>query len=226
MAQVRLLALACLASVSAAASGQISVIKDHSPVIQGSGRIVRQARPIAAVSSVELAGATNLEVRLGSAPSLTIEADDNLLPLMTSEIQGDTLVIGSRGSYRTNVTPRVYLTVPDLRQVQSTGSGNVLLMGVSNASLTLNIRGSGNMRAIGRTGRLDATIRGSGDFDLEALAVRDARVDVMGSGDATVRVSGALDASAFGSGDVRYFGRPAALAVHTGGTGRIVPIGG
>lgn len=227
MFAARLFAAALVATaIPSAGFGDISVINDNRPVIQGSGRIIRQARPVRAVPSVELNGAANLEVRLGSAPSLTIETDDNLLPMFTSEVRGDTLVLESRGSFRTNFTPRVFLTVPDLRQVRSSGSGDVVLLGVANSALALSIRGSGNMKAVGRTGRLDASIQGSGDFDLQQLAVRDAKVGVMGSGNATVRVTGALDASAFGSGDVRYLGRPASISTHTGGSGQIVAIGG
>lgn len=227
MASRKLLALATLASVSASAGlAETSVNDGRQPVVQGSGHIVRQVRPIGAASAIELAGATNAQVRLGAAPSLVIEADDNLMPLLTTEMRGNTLVVGSRGSYRTNHSPRVYVTLPDVREIRSSGSGDVDLLGVANAGLTLSIRGSGDMKVTGRTGRLDATVEGSGDLDLRQLAAEDARVGVMGSGNASVRVAHALDASAFGSGDVYYLGRPAALSVHAGGTGRILPVGG
>ena len=227
MVDLRLFAILLAAgSMGATAMAETSVINGNQPVIQGSGRIVRQGRPIGAFNAIELTGATDVEVRLGSAPSLTLEADDNLLPLLTSEVRRGTLVLGSRGSFRTNHSLRAYVTVPDLRDVHSMGSGDVTLLGVANSALNLTIQGSGDMRAMGRTGHLQAVLQGSGDFNLRDLYVRDASVGVMGSGDATVRVSGSLDASAQGSGDIRYIGHPSALSVHTGGTGDVASIGG
>jgi hypothetical protein len=210
---------------SAALAGT-SVINGDWPVIQGSGRIVRQVRPVAPFTSVELDDSTDLEVRLGSTRSLTVEADDNLLPLLTTEVRGDTLVVASHGSYRTQRTPRVWLTVPDLREVRVLGSGDVRLVGVANAGLSLNIEGSGDVEAVGRTGMLDATIEGSGDFKLRGLYARNARVRIMGSGDATVAVSGALDANVSGSGDVRYIGHPSWISVRKDGSGSVSQIGG
>ena len=225
---MRIVAFASLAAalLPATASAETSVINGHWPVIQGSGRIVRQVRPIGSFTTVELDDSTDLEVRLGTTPSLTVEADDNLLPLLTTEVHGDTLVLASHGSYRTQRTPRVWLTVPDLREVRVRGSGDVRLAGVANAGLTLNIEGSGDVEAVGRTGMLDATIAGSGDFKLRGLYARNARVRIMGSGDATVAVSGGLDADVSGSGDIRYVGRPAWLSVRKGGSGSVSQIGG
>ena len=227
MSAIRLFAIALAATAAPLpVLGETTVINDHQPLVEGSGRIVSQARPITAVSRVELGGAGTLDVRLGSAPSLTIQADDNVLPVLTSEIRGNTLVLGSRGSYRTRTSPHYYLTVPDLKELRSSGSGSVVLLGVANSGLALNINGSGSMRASGHTDRLEAEVMGSGNFDLQNLAAGDARLGIMGSGNATVMVKGALDVSTFGSGNVRYIGRPTSLSVHTGGSGRVSPVNG
>lgn len=223
---IRSLAFAAAALLPSAAAAGTSVINGHWPIIEGSGRIVRQARPVAPFTSIVLEDSSNVDVRLGTTRSLTVEADDNILPLLTTEVRGGTLVLASHGSYRTQHSPRVWLTVPDLREVRLLGSGNVKLVGVSNAGLRLNIEGSGDVEALGRTDMLDATVEGSGDFNLRGLYARNARVQIMGSGDATVAVSGGLDANISGSGDIRYVGRPASLSVRKGGSGSVSQIGG
>lgn len=223
---IRALAFLAAALLPSGASAGTSVINGDWRVIEGSGRIVRQVRPVAPFTSVELEDSSNVEVRLGTTRSLTVEADDNLLPLLTTDVRGGTLVLASHGSYRTRHTPRIWLTVPDIREVRLLGSGDVRLVGVSNAGLTLNIEGSGDVEALGRTGMLDATIAGSGDFRLRGLYARNARVRILGSGDATVAVSGGLDANVSGSGDIRYVGRPASLSVRKGGSVSVSQIGG
>ncbi len=203
------------------AQGWVSVRNNNQPMVEGSGRIVRQNRVVPAFRRVETLGSAIVEVRLGSAHSLSIAADDNILPLLTAEVKKGALVVAGRGSYRTREPIRIWITTPTLEAFRTAGSGDVTISGVNNDRLALTIDGSGTMRATGRTRRLDLAIRGSGNANLAALAVGDADAGLYGSGNATVRVSGELDARVIGSGDLRYVGRPAALRQQRIGSGRI-----
>ena len=159
-------------------------------------------------------------MRVGGAPSLSIAADDNILPLITSEVRNGTLTIGSRGSYRIRGPIRVWITSPSLEAFRSAGSGDVVINGVNEAELALTIQGSGSMRAMGRAAA-EAQYPGSGNADLAGLASGDVDAGLYGSGAATVRASGRLDARVIGSGDLRYLGRPASLTQQRIGSGRI-----
>jgi hypothetical protein len=134
------------------------------------------------------------------------------------------LVLDSRGSFRTRNSPRIVLTVPDLNNVTIRGSGDVRLVGVDNAALSLVIRGSGDIVAQGRTGDLSVRILGSGETDVRALRSAAADVRVQGSGDIHVATNGALDASVSGSGTIYYAGNPRPLNVRRSGTGEIVAV--
>jgi hypothetical protein len=205
-----------------AAQNWTSVTYNNMPVVQGSGRVIRQNRAVAPFQRIEMMGAEVVDVRLGARPSVIIEADDNVLPLLTSEVRNGTLKLGSRGSYRIRGPVRVWVTMPNLESFVSSGSGDVRIHGVNNARLKLTINGSGSMQATGRTGALDLNVNGSGRAQLAGLAARDASVGLHGSGDATVRASGQLDARVIGSGNLRYVGRPASLRPVRVGSGRII----
>jgi hypothetical protein len=220
-----MLALGTASVGSAEGSGWVNVQNDRYPTVEGSGRIVAQNRAVAPFNRIELQGAADADIQLGRSQSVTVQADDNLLPMLTSEVRGGTLILGSRGSFRTRRTPHARITVPNLAAVETNGSGDVILTEVANRQLQLASRGSGNIRASGRTGALDLKLQGSGDANLAALDAGEGTVGVFGSGDAVVRVSGRLDASAFGSGNVHYIGRPASLAVRKGGSGDVEPGG-
>src|SRR5437763_15195073 len=107
MKHVLALSLAILLAPSANAQSWRSVINGHDRVIDGSGHIQQQARPVRNVRHIDLRGMANLEVRVGPAPSLTLIAADNLLPQFTSNVIGDTLVLGTVGSMRMQDTPRI-----------------------------------------------------------------------------------------------------------------------
>lgn len=204
-----------------AAQGWTSVQSNNEPVVTGSGRLVRQARPVANFRRLKVEGATNVEIRTGAAPSLIIEADDNLMPLLTSNVSDATLVLGTRGSFRTRNPVRVYVTVPDIEHVATNGSGNVNIRGVSNRRLELVTRGSGNMLAQGRTGEIKVIVQGSGNANMRGVEAGRAEVSVMGSGNAWVSTSGALTARAHGSGNVFVGGNPSSVDVSQGGSGRV-----
>jgi len=206
----------------AAHDGWHGVFRDGQAQVMGSGRAATESRSIGNFRALELNGIGDVELRLGSAPTLQITADDNLLPYFTTRVEGDTLVIDSRGSFRTQRSPRIVVTVPDVESVVTKGSGDVRVYNVNNARLSLVTRGSGDMSAQGRTRDLVVTIQGSGDSDVRGLASSSATASVQGSGDIRVTTNGALNASVAGSGTIYYAGSPQPLHVHTAGSGDVI----
>ncbi len=199
-----------------------TVVHNRMPVIQGSGNVVRQNRAVGAFQRVEAMGSEDVQVRVGARPSLVIAADDNILPLITTEVRAGTLKISSRGSYRMRGPIRVWLTTPSLEAFKTSGSGNVDIQGVRSGRLELMIQGSGDMQATGSTRELDLDIHGSGTARLASLNAANVSASLYGSGDATVRATGSLDARVYGSGTLRYVGTPANIRRQNFGSGRIV----
>ena len=191
------------------------------PVI-GSGRIVTQARPLGTFMAVELRGAADVTVRVGPASSVSVTTDDNLQPLLRTEVRrGGVLVLDSTRSYRTRQTPRITITVPQLTAFAVKGSGDAKISGMNGDSLALAVSGSGDIQAQGRTRDLAIAVSGAGDIDAGGLASNSAAVVISGSGDAVVRTSGALTGVVRGSGDLRYIGNPRAVTVQVGGSGSV-----
>ena len=199
-----------------------TVTMNHMPMIEGSGRVVQQQRNVGSFDSVETMGSENVEVRFGSTPSVVIAADDNILPLITTKVVDGELKIGTRGSFRMRGPIRAWVTTPNLKAFTTSGSGNVLIHDVNNGALALTMNGSGSVTANGRTGRLDVTLNGSGRAQLASLAATDVSAGLNGSGSATVNAHGRLDARIFGSGTLRYVGKPAELRSAHFGSGRVI----
>ena len=219
-------ALALAAGPAAANGGWHSTITSGEPVVTGSGRVVKEVRPVGRFRDVELKGSANLQVELGRPLSLTVEADDNLLRHFTSNIEGGTLRLDTRGSFRTRSSPRIYLTAPNIEALTTSGSGNLVISGVANRQLQLVTRGSGNLIARGRTDMLTVKVQGSGNARLDDIQAGRADVSVHGSGNAWVKSNGAVRARSHGSGNVFVIGRPSSLDADQGGSGRVIRVGG
>lgn len=210
--------------------------------IDGSGTIASETRDVEAFDRVVATGSADVVVRLGESPSVVVEADDNLIEFVTTEVRGDELVLGTDTDGRVlspTATIRFTVTATDLVGVDLDGSGSITVEDVTGDRLDLSVSGSGNVDAVadvatlalsidgsgdvtvaGTADTLDVSVSGSGAVDAEALAASTGSVDMSGSGTAIVAVSDALTVDVSGSGNVEYVGRPD-LSVDVSGSGAV-----
>ena len=184
----------------------------------GSGTISTESRPVAGVKAVELDVAGVLTIDQTGAESLTIEADDNILPKLTSDVVDGTLVLGVK--HDETISPRkpikYTLTVATLNGIEANGSTTVTASGLSTDRLNVAISGVGHMTVAGSAGSQAVTISGSGQYQAATLASHSASVDISGSGTVVVRVDTTLDVHIAGSGTVTYLGHPEVTQAVTG----------
>lgn len=216
--------LAALLLIPPAEAGTLlgghSVHSGGGPVVDGSGHVVTQARPLAGFEAVEVGGPIEVDIRIGPQTAVTVEFDDNLQPQIQAALHGKTLVIDSQGSWSADDDPKVHITLPALGAVSSSGSGNLKLEGLDGGDLALRLAGSGDLAASGRVDRLALLLNGSGDMKLYDLKATQARVRLNGTGDMELSVSDTLEAALYGTGDVRYRGE-ARVKSQVYGTGAV-----
>ena len=116
---------------------------------------------------------------------------------------------------------KVIVTAPNVRRFVANGSGDLDITTYDQPSLSIDISGSADVTAAGRTDRLALSIAGSGDADARSLTVADAKIDISGSGDADIAATGQVDVSINGSGDVTLATRPAKLNSSVSGSGSV-----
>ena len=62
----------------------------------GSGNVIREERKVSSFNGIEVSGAYDIKLIQGTANSVIIEADDNLMDLIRTEVRGSTLVIDNK----------------------------------------------------------------------------------------------------------------------------------
>lgn len=174
--------------------------------ILGSGKVKAESRKTADFRRIEVAGACDLDVVAGKALSVRVEADDNLLPLITTTVDHGRLVIKTEGSFSTKRGVKAFVTVPHLEGVSVSGSGSAVIKGLAGPTFAVAISGSGSAKPEGRADSFDVSITGSGSVNAYGLDAKRARASISGSGDVEVRAENKLDVSIAGSGSVRYKG--------------------
>lgn len=192
--------------------------------VQGSGVMKTETRQVDAFTRIEIRSGADIDATIGKEQSLTVEAEDNILPLIDTTVKNGTLIVGSNASYSTNKGVKLHLVVPSLEGLTIRGSGNVNIAGLKEPKFALSLRGSGNIKIDGSTDDLAIDLAGSGDIDTTKLTAKRAVVNLRGSGDVKVHAVESLQANLRGSGDVRYTGNPNEVLEHITGNGSVKPL--
>ncbi|MCL4529363.1 MAG: DUF2807 domain-containing protein [Chloroflexi bacterium] len=217
--------------------------------IPGSGKIVTQNRDVSGFLAVDINYPAEVIINQGQTESVTIEADDNVLPQLRTRVNMGTLYIeNGEPIWSARVNPsrpvKITINVKDLRDLNFSSAGTVyagnlqtdnLTMNVSGAgaitfdninvrSLDCNLSGVGNVTASGTADDLKLNISGMGSFRGADLFNRSANVHVSGTGSATVHPKNELIADVSGVGSVNYYGNPS-VTKYVSGIGGIVRVG-
>ena len=205
----------------------------------------KESRNVGDFDEISLAIPANLYLTQGSKNEVIIEANEDLLKKIETEVRGTSLSIKFEKWYNYKGIGKinVYITVKDIKKLVVSGSGDIIAKSAIKAEklafiisgsgsvliddLTTNdiyamITGSGDIRIQGnsKANELDVTITGSGDFESVNLEFKEADLTITGSGSIEAFVSEELDASITGSGKIYYKGNPLIDANITG-SGRI-----
>lgn len=218
-------------------------------VTRGSGNVKTETRDVSNFHQVALAGFGDLNITQGDSEGLTIEAEDNLLPFITTNVQDGTLTIGVKpGINALSVVPtkqvKYELQVKNLDAVQLSGAGNITAPTLKSENLTLGTSGAGNLNfpqiatqklsttlsgagglAVGGQAQTqDVALSGFGNYNAGDLQTASTSVNLTGAGNATVWASETLNAQISGAGNISYYGSPQ-VTQKVSGVGTIKSLG-
>jgi hypothetical protein len=176
--------------------------------VRGEGPLVDEAREVDTFTAIEAGGGIHLEVTVGGSQSVRLEAQENILEILTTEVEGGTLVIGSRDSYSTSRQITATITVERLDGVDLSGGAVGHVEGVDAETLRLTVSGGAELTVEGAANDLELDDTGGAKAYLGGLEVGDAQIECSGGATAELSVSGMLHGEASGGATVRVDGDP------------------
>jgi hypothetical protein len=155
---------------------------------RGSGNVTEQRREVGSFDRIQVSHAGQLTVTVGDTETLTIRADDNIMPHIISEVRGGVLVLGVEPGRSLELrAPISYqVTVRGLRGLELSGASHATLERLETDTLVLVLSGASRVLLMGEADRLEITASGASHVDGEAFRVNDAEVDVSGASSASV----------------------------------------
>jgi hypothetical protein len=192
--------------------------------IKGTGAVKSETRSLGSFQRVQVGGGFTVDVKIGSHQSVTVEAQQNLLPHIKTKIKGETLSIGSEDSISTDKPLLVHIVVPNLDGFDISGGAEGRLDGLHGKRFSTDVSGGARLKlngtaddfSIEATGGAEAVLDGLNALTFKATAsggssilvkgrTSKARIEATGAGtlkgeafnitDADVNASGASNVS-------------------------------
>ncbi len=211
------------------------------PGIKGKGPVQTENRDVRDFHAIQLEVSADVEVSVGETYFVEVQAQENLLPVLKTELKDGALKIyfDENVSYSESLKIRVSApafdafsiggsgTIRVLTPIQSekmdlaiAGSGDIYLTQGDFGNLKTSIAGSGGIELGGKASNMKSEIAGSGDVKAKALTANELNVSISGSGTVTCDIAQTLKAQISGSGDVFYTGEPSVDA-DVSGSGKV-----
>jgi hypothetical protein len=206
------------------------------------GPAVKETRQVAAFSRIHAESAFEIDFTSGSSTSLIVEAPDDLVGKIKTEVNNGTLEISIKGEINNVEQPiKIHLQSASLEAANlqgacrldllSTLNGTDFRLDLSGASsfrgtiymknVIVNMDGAATAEIGGMTNRFTANVSGASTLNADKFSSVVANVKADGASNASILADSSLDAEANGAATISYKGNPVIVGNTTDGAGNI-----
>jgi hypothetical protein len=203
------------------ASGDIFNFSFNFKGVKGSGNSASETRDLRDFHAIEVGGIFKVEVVAQKDFAVQVEADDNLLKLIETEVRDGVLVIKTTKKISPKRPMIVRISAPQINDLQVSGAASISVQDLKNARLNVDASGASKVKVSGESTALNVDASGASNIDAASLASETAVVDASGASRAEVNVSRELKADASGASKVTYAGAPASVIEKTSGASSV-----
>lgn len=169
--------------------------------VKGSGNLITETREVGSFTRIAVSGGANVELTVDPnlTQSVSVTYDDNVIRFIVTEVDSNTLVIDTRGSFSTTGGPRrlVMVVINDIEVIMTRDGADVTGNGVTESY------------------RLRAS--DGSDVDLVDLQATSVEIDASGGTNVWVFASESITVEASGAADVEVFGSPVNVNISESG---------
>jgi len=196
--------------------------------IPGNKTVITQDRPVTSFHAIKVSGGIDVELSQGNDLKLQVEADENLISKIRTEVKDGVLNIYSEGSNWNAQTMKVHITFLQLDAITASGGCDIeskqklnftnLKLDLSGGcDIELNCKadnlvckqsGGCDVELSGEAQKGTFNVTGGSDVKASEFHLKNCTVDASGGSDVSVYVTGELTITATGASDVNYYGNP------------------
>ncbi|TYA53900.1 DUF2807 domain-containing protein [Formosa maritima] len=210
--------------------------------INGNGQVVIKDRALnGSFSSIKVSRGIDLYLTQSDTESLSVEADENLQEIITTNIENDVLIITASENIGRSTSKKVMLSFNHISAIKATSGSDVVSNNTirvsdlelnstsgSDIELTLDAESvnchstsGSDIELKGKTNNFIAEATSGSSIKAEDLMTFNAQVKATSGANIRVNTSKKLTAKASSGGDIRYSGNPEIIKTSDGVSGSI-----
>ncbi len=194
---------------------------------KGNKKVVKQERIVPEFTGIEVGGAFNVYLTIQQKTTLTIEADENLLENITTEVKGNVLKIDSK-KIKNASKLNIYLSTPSIENIDAGGASTVIgentltaqlleieASGASHIELNVNVdeiitkaSGASFIKLTGSANKHTVNASGASDVIAINLETKNTNANSSGASGISINATEAVESSSSGAGNITVAGNP------------------
>jgi len=210
---------------------------------KGNGNYVTERRAVEAFDEIRVGGNFEVILEKGAQPVVQINADENLLDFIDTEVNSGILDISQEKKLFSKRKIRLVIHYQELEDIRAMGAtliknegyldaenleirmegAGVIDLHIRSEDLKVVLSGAGMVTLSGEVNTQELRLTGAGKLEAFDLESRVCDISVGGLGGAEVYVTEKLNAKIEGIGGIEYAGNPEELVSEINGLGKIQP---
>jgi len=200
--------------------------------------ILKEVRKVGDFNRIAMKGWGKVTISQGKEQSLTVEADEQLMKRITTEVVDGKLIIDLGRDWMERMSAgleflssrEIHFTIvaknlssieisgacemevgalkSDEFDLKMSGASSVKLADLNAKKLVASMPGAGKVVVSGKVNDQEVMVTGAGNYDATKLETDNTRVSLTGVGNATIWAKENLDVSVTGVGSIEYYGNP------------------
>ncbi|MCT4614332.1 MAG: DUF2807 domain-containing protein [Marinifilaceae bacterium] len=207
----------------------------------GNGNVISQKREISNFENIRASAGLNVYLKQGDKEELSVEADENIIDLIETKVESNTLILSVKNRIRKSTKRDIYVTIKNLESLKISSGvdlksldylklGDISIAVSSGADLDLkldakstNIKVSSGADADikGSTESLIATTSSGSDLNCMEFESKTVEAKASSGSDIYVYVTESITARASSGADIKYKGAPKEKNIHKSSGGSI-----
>ena len=214
---------------------------DNMETVSGNGKVVKEERSVTDFSGLKVSAGIDVIITQSDKTGITVEADENLMDWIKTEVVNNELKIYSDKNIRSAEEKKVYVNFKKLNEIDISSAGDVnsgntlvtdeldiemssagnLTLAVEADRVEIDISSAGNARLSGKANFFKADLSSAGDLNAFELEAKVGEITVSSAGNARVFITEEASFKSSSAGDIDYKGEPRLKNISTSSAGSI-----
>ena len=175
-----------------------------------------EVRNISGFTGVHIGGTISADITAGKEFKVTIEAREDILPKIITEVKKGNLIVRFEKGFWKNMRKNkrkhgkvlVTVSLPRLDDVNISGASSAKVSGVDTRAMEIDVSGASSLSIEGNARDINVDLSGASNMKAINLKSESAKMDLSGASSAKLSVSTKLVVDASGASSICYSGSP------------------